>query len=131
MYNVAKKGYSLHKYNMNVPADDYVVLEEKTRFWFYISFEDKAVYDLIAAGDTGLGFGVNLAWGEKLLDVAFDDDLATRWAVAAKNNENVWLYVDIAGLSALGDETLFITPTIELDGHTYELTNGTVSYTIE
>ncbi len=131
LYNVAKKGYSLHKYNMNVPADDYVVLEEKTRFWFYISFEDKAVYDLIAAGDTGLGFGVNLAWGEKLLDVAFDDDLATRWAVAAKNNENVWLYVDIAGLSALGDETLFITPTIELDGHTYELTNGTVSYTIE
>ncbi len=130
LFNTAENGYSLHKYNLNVQNNDYEIAGEVTRFWFYVSLEDERVYDLIAAGDTGVGFGVDIAWADQSLDVAFDDDLAVRWATAAKNNDDIWLYVDITGLNKLGDQTLTVTPTIELDGHTYELTNGTVSYTL-
>ncbi len=130
LYNTDQNGYSLHQYELDVPANDYETAGETTRFWFYVSFEDKNVYDLIAAGDTGVGFGVDIAWGDKILDVAFADDLAAQWAAAAKDNEKVWLYVDIKGLENLGDGVLSVTPTIELDGHAYELSNGTISYTI-
>ncbi len=130
LYNEEKGGYTFHKFVFNVTPLDYEIMGNTTRFWFYIGFDDKAVYDLITTGNTGVKFGVDLAWGDMILDTSFSDDLAMRWAAIAKNNENVWLYVDVSGLSSLGEEILSVTPTIELDGHTYELRNGTISYAI-
>lgn len=111
--------YTLADYTLGVTANDYEVVNEATRFWFKLSLDDAAAYDLIASGNSGLTIGVKLSWGgAEDLVVTFDngngaETFAAEWAAAAKNNANIWLYVDIVGVDALAND-LTVTPVLNV-----------------
>ena len=107
---------------------------EATRFWFKLTLDDAAAYDLIAGGNSGLTIGVDLDWGAaEGLSVTFDDGdgaeaFAADWAAAAKNNSNIWLYVDITGIDALEND-LTVKPILNINGQT-SLYTGSLVYEI-
>ena len=86
----------------------------------------------IAAGNTGLTIGVELAWEGGSLDVTFaegEDEaaFAAAWAAAYKQNKNIWLYVDIAGLTGL-ESDLTVKPVLNSADST--LYTGSIVYTV-
>ena len=124
-------GYSFADYELSVDANDYQAMGSKTRFWFKLDLAD-ADLDKIAAGETGLTIGVELAWGEESLVVTFDNGegeeaFAAAWAAAYKAGQNVWLYADITGLTGL-ESDLTVKPVLNSAGSA--LSNGTITYTV-
>ncbi len=128
LYDAKQGGYAFYRYTLTVPLADQETVESAVRFWYQLQFADSEAYDLIATGNTKLILGVDITWEGGALDATFEEDLPIRWAAAAKNNSSVWLYVDVTGLSNLGNKTLSLTPTLELAAQNFELTNGTMYY---
>ena len=128
LYDAEKAGYTFYSYTLTVPVADHEPAGKAVRFWYQLQFADQDAYDLIAAGNTKLSFGVDIAWEGCALDATFKTDLPAQWAAEAKNNDKIWLYVDVIGLANFGDKTLSLTPTIEIVGQNFELTNGVMYY---
>ena len=125
----ADNTYTFADYDLNV--DNYEAVGNKTRFWFKLDLAD-ADLDKIAAGNTGLTIGVELAWGEESLVVTFaqggdEAAFAAAWAAAYKANKNIWLYVDIAGLADLEND-LTVKPVLNSADST--LYTGSIVYTV-
>ncbi len=126
--------YTMADYDLTVDANDYEEKGEATRFWFKLSLDDAAAYDLIASGNSGLTIGVELDWGAaEGLDVTFDNGngaeaFAAEWAAAAKNNANIWLYVDITGIDGLTND-LTVKPVLNVNGQA-SLYTGSLVYDI-
>lgn len=129
--------YTFAEYDLAVTANDYQqspANEEATRFWFKLSLDDAAAYDLIASGNSGLTIGVELDWGAaEGLAVTFDNGegaeaFAAEWAAAAKNNSNIWLYVDITGIDALEND-LTVKPVLNINGQS-SLYTGSLVYEV-
>ena len=123
--------YTFADYALTVDANDYEAVGSKTRFWFKLDLAD-ADLDKIAAGNTGLTIGVELAWEGGSLDVTFaegEDEaaFAAAWAAAYKQNKNIWLYVDIAGLTGL-ESNLTVKPVLNSADST--LYTGSIVYTV-
>ena len=127
----ADNTYALATYELTVTENDYQAVGSKTRFWFNLELDD-AYLDMIAAGNSGLTIGVELAWEGGDLAVTFGQNgdaaaFAAAWAVAKKGNDNVWLYVDITGVNAL-ESDLTVKPVLTVGNTT--LNNGTITYTV-
>ena len=56
---------------------------------------------------------------------------AADWAASAKENDNIWLFADIFGISDLSDiDSIMVTPTVIVNGLNNEITNGSQTYLI-
>lgn len=127
--------YALAEYELTVVANDYEQSPANpaaTRFWFKLNM-DRNYLNEIADGETGLTIGVNLSWGgAEDLAVTFDNGngaeaFAAAWAAAARDGSNVWLYVDITGVSGLTND-LVVTPVLQVSNSA--LNNGSLVYEV-
>lgn len=134
LYDATAGGYGFYKYNLLVPANDNESIGDARRFWFYLNFVDSAAYDLVAAGTSKMTLGVDITWGtDSGIDATFDsgsgaEAFAAAWAAQAKNNNKVWLYVNLKGIDEEYPYVLNIIPTIQIGDHPTELTNGQQSF---
>ena len=116
--------------------DDHETIGDKVRFWFKLSFDDSSIYDLIVSDQIQMEIGVDIAVGEQVFDATFSKNNSTQafaadWAASAKENDNIWLFADIFGISDLSDiDSIMVTPTVIVNGLNNEITNGSQTYLI-
>lgn len=133
LYDASKGGYTMNAYTVELDAVPETVGNAK-RFWFNVAFADADALALLAGGASKMTIGTDVACGEASFDSAFVGEyedaeaFAAAYATAKQANANIWVYIDVTGLDAQTGNTLTLTPTLELDGQEFELTNGNFTY---
>lgn len=133
LYDAAKGGYTMNAYTVEMDATP-VAVDNAQRFWFNVKFADADALALVANGGTKMTLGADVLCGNANLDAPLVGDqdsaenFAKAYATAKKANDNIWLYIDVTGLAAQSGKTLTLTPTLELNGQAFELTNGNFTY---
>lgn len=122
IYDAENTGYRFYAYSYNAgPVKADPAVEGAVRFWYQLTFEDGAAYDLIATGKSGVTMGVNLAYNDTTTPCVFANnaeaeifDNAAAWAAAyatfAKTANDPWLWVRVQGVDAVSN--LSVAPVI-------------------
>lgn len=133
LWDDTAKGYTMNAYTVEMDAAP-VAVGNAQRFWFNVKFADADALALVANGGTKMTLGADVLCGNANLDAPLVGDqdsaenFAKAYATAKKANDNIWLYIDVTGLAAQSGKTLTLTPTLELNGQAFELTNGNFTY---
>lgn len=128
--------YCFTSFTLTVIENDHETIDNKVRFWFKLSFDDSSIYDLIVSDQLQMEIGIDIAVGEQVFDATFSKNNSTQafaadWAASAKENDNIWLFADIFGISDLSDiDSIMVTPTVTVNGLNNEITNGSQTYLI-
>lgn len=137
IYDAENTGYRFYAYSYNAgPVKADPAVEGAVRFWYKLTFEDDAAYDLIATGTSGVTLGVNLAYNDTTTPCVFANnteaeiiDNAAAWAAAyatfAKTANDPWLWVRVQGVDAVSN--LSVAPVISV-GTAYECVMEPIDY---